>query len=393
MHVTRISSPAEFDRLETAWSELAGENPFRGWDWNFTWWRHYGQGAELFVLVVRDDEQAVIGIAPWFLRWSPVNGGVLRFLGSGEICSEYHTLLCAQGREDDVAAAVAHWLTDATCSLPEWVYGEDEHHWQLIDFSGIEASNVAVNALLRHLGQLGNQVYQRKAPSLWRLPLPATWEAYQAILSKSHRKQVRQLENRVLQTDRAKLHTANDRESFLRGLEVLIDLHQRRRIQLGEAGCFASPRFTAFHKEIAARLLHVGRLRLHWLELDGAPAAAEYHFSAGKVVYAYQAGVNPDLLEEEPGRLIGAATLKLAIEEGFGNFDFLRGDEPYKAHWRAEPRACVDCRVIPRYAAARLRHGAYLVGRRMKHLLSASLPRPLGVTATNENWTPFVTIE
>jgi CelD/BcsL family acetyltransferase involved in cellulose biosynthesis len=27
------------------------------------------------------------------------------------------------------------------------------------------------------------------------------------------------------------------------------------------------------------------------------------------------------------------------MSEGHTRFDFLRGDEPYKAHWRAEPRS------------------------------------------------------
>jgi hypothetical protein len=35
--------------------------------------------------------------------------------------------------------------------------------------------------------------------------------------------------------------------------------------------------------------------------------------------------------------------------------DFLRGDEPYKAHWRAEPRATYDYRVVPNRRLARLR--------------------------------------
>jgi hypothetical protein len=35
--------------------------------------------------------------------------------------------------------------------------------------------------------------------------------------------------------------------------------------------------------------------------------------------------------------------------------DFLRGDEPYKAHWRAAPQPTFDYRIIPNRRLARLR--------------------------------------
>ena len=47
--------------------------------------------------------------------------------------------------------------------------------------------------------------------------------------------------------------------------------------------------------------------------------------------------------------------IRAAIEEGHTTFDFLRGDEPYKAHWRATPRATVDYRICPDRRLAKLR--------------------------------------
>ena len=107
------------------------------------------------------------------------------------------------------------------------------------------------------------------------------------------------------------------------------------------------------------RLLREGQLRLHWLELDGKAAAAEYHLAGAGIVYAYQSGVDPDLLDQEPGRLITMATVRRAIEQGDRAFDFLRGDEPYKSHFRARPRESFDVRVVPNRVTARLRDNLY----------------------------------
>jgi len=146
-------------------------------------------------------------------------------------------------------------------------------------------------------------------------------------------------------------------------------LHQRRRQSLGEAGCFASRAFTAFHAEAMEQLLATQSLRLHWLELDGCPVAAEYHLVGGRVIYGYQSGVDPERLDDEPGRLAAIVTLKLAIEEGYQAFDFLRGDEPYKAHWRAEPRAMLDWRIVPKRLTARLKHTVWLARERVKQMV------------------------
>jgi CelD/BcsL family acetyltransferase involved in cellulose biosynthesis len=94
---------------------------------------------------------------------------------------------------------------------------------------------------------------------------------------------------------------------------------------------------------------------MSWLELDGTPAAAEYHLAGAATTYAYQGGVDPDRLDEEPGRLSTILCLRAAIDKGHRQLDFLRGDEPYKAHWRATPRRTFDCRVVPNRRLARLR--------------------------------------
>jgi CelD/BcsL family acetyltransferase involved in cellulose biosynthesis len=154
-------------------------------------------------------------------------------------------------------------------------------------------------------------------------------------------------------------------------MEILTDLHQRRRRSLAEAGRFASPRFTAFHRAVAGPLLAAGRLRLHWLERAGRPIAAEYHLAGGAVIYAYQAGVDPDALEHEPGSLITLAVLRRAMDEGYREFDFLRGDEPYKAHWRAEPCAGVELRLVAPRPLAQLRHGLWLAGSGVKRWATA----------------------
>ena len=138
----------------------------------------------------------------------------------------------------------------------------------------------------------------------------------------------------MLESDRVRWHPVASHDELQHAWDVLVDLHQRRRRSLGEPGCFASRLFHDFHRDVVDRLLTRQQLRMSWLELDGVPAAAEYHFTDGTTTFAYQGGVDPERLSDEPGRLSTIRCLQRAIAEGHRQIDFMRGDEPYKAHWR-----------------------------------------------------------
>ncbi len=122
-------------------------------------------------------------------------------------------------------------------------------------------------------------------------------------------------------------------------------------------------------------MLAQGHVQFYWLELDGKPAAAEYQLVGDGVLYAYQAGVDPDAMGHQPGKLINLAILRRAIERGYRAFDFLRGDEPYKARFGAEPRPQVELHVVPRHALARLRHSLWLAGNNVKDWIKKEAAR------------------
>ena len=159
---------------------------------------------------------------------------------------------------------------------------------------------------------------------------------------------------------RAVLRTVEPTDPVSHGWQILARLHQLRLESLGRPGCFRSDTFSRFHRAATEAMHRAGCLRLHWLELDGQPVAAEYHLAGNDVLFAYQGGIDPDALDCEPGRLITYATLERAIVAGFRAFDFCRGDEPYKAHFRAAPRENVTRRMVCDRPSARLRHGIWI---------------------------------
>ncbi len=342
-----IDSIERLASLRGAWKRLDGGVPFRSFDWLTTWWKHYGQAAahrrvRLRVLVVRDASlpgDGVVGIAPWCAEQTRSRGTVLHPLGDGEVCSDHLTILCQPSDATLVAVALAEHLMQS---------GD----WSRIQLDAVDEGDTVVERLAIELASRDCATDRAVVGNCWSIDLPPTWDDFLTMQSKSHRKQLRRAAERMLATDRAKWHAVKDLSDFENTWPVFVELHQRRWRSLGEPGCFASRTFAAFHHEVAQRLLAAGRLSLGWLELDGDPVAAEYHLS-GKLssghlaTYAYQGGVDPHRLHEEPGRLANIITIQRAIEERHQRFDFLRGDEPYKAHWRARAWPTYRLRVLP----------------------------------------------
>jgi CelD/BcsL family acetyltransferase involved in cellulose biosynthesis len=382
MQVVRFSTLDPLAPLAAEWDRLARGVPFRGWAWSANWWRRYAGGPNgrqgtngLFLLAVFDEEGHLAGIAPWYVEHSAAQGRVLRFLGSGEVASDYLSLPCRPEYEERVSGNLADWLVGEHWSQIGRLSVPDSDRWDLLELTGVDAGDSAVARLAAAMEARGNPVHRRPGARCWRIELPGTWDDYLAGLSKDHRKQVRRIQQRLLATGRAVLHTVTREDELPQAEQILVDLHQRRQNKLGGPGRFASERFASFHHDVMPELLREGQLGLHWIELDGKPVAAEYHLIGDDVVYAYQSGVDPDALDCWPGTLAHAATIRSAIGRGMRGFDFLRGDEPYKAHWRAQPRSSVEVRIAAAGAGARLRHGLWQAGSRVKRWLRRGPPR------------------
>jgi CelD/BcsL family acetyltransferase involved in cellulose biosynthesis len=356
-----ITARTDLAALETPWNILAVGEPMRSWNWLATWWEYYGNSndRELHVLAVYDEDEngdgPLVGIAPWYIERSPLHSSALRMLGDGHVCTDHLSLVCKPDYVASVAATLAEYLTD------------NDDQWDRMELEAIDDGDEAMGLLIGELESRDALVSCQKANNCWVISLPESWDEYTSSLSSSHRRQLRLCEKQIITSGRIDWHHVSNSQELDEAWPILVDLHQGRRKGLGEPGCFASQQFHDFHRDIAGQLLKLGQLRLSWSELDGAPFTAEYHFSSPATVYTYQCGLDTNRLQESPGRVAWILTLKRAIADGFPHLDFLRGDERYKAHFRAEAKPTFDYLVFPNRRFARLRGHVMLAAGALKH--------------------------
>ncbi len=347
LQVTRTTARELPAVLADDWNRLADDMPLRRWEWLAPWWRHYrAAGDQLCLLVVRNDAWQVLGIAPWYQTRTLLGGRALRFLGDNEICTDYQTLLVDPSYAEEVVAALGDWLL---------VAGRGE--WDTLDWRGKLDADPLLEPLAARLLAAGGATQQRPLENSWRVELPATWNEFASrSLSRNRREKLKILERKYIQQGRAKLHTLTRVEELDEYLEILHRLHQDRRAELGQAGCFANPTFKIYHREVMQSLLEIDRLQLHYLELDGTPAASMYCLRGEGGVFQYQSGMDATREQLKPGWTCQLMAMRQSLENGAQFWDFLRGDEAYKASWGATPLPLAQQRIAAPHAAAQWRH-------------------------------------
>jgi len=372
--LTRIT---DLQNLCAEWNALAEGMPFRRWEWQEAWFRHYATtGEELFVVTLRDDAQRLVGLAPWYRTKTLRLGQVIRFLGDGEVCSDHLTILTQRGQETDILGALAQWLHSTAAD-----------QWDLLELTGVDTCDPNVSTLVAACQALGHRSHTRPGLNCWQLTLPKTVEAVVDNLGRSRRDKGRRLLRKVFGTGKATSKYVTLPEELDRGFEILVDLHQRRWQQSGLPGCFASQRFYRFHREVATRLLAAGALRLHWVELAGRPVSVAYDLLGANGPCCYQMGYDPDFAKESPGWLQVLASLQAAIADGAQVYDLLRGDEPYKAHWGAVPVPTTEYRIVGSGTTARLRHAAWLTEQNLRRWAKQGLRLARGWQTPTESTT------
>lgn len=335
----------------------------RSYRWARLWWEHCTTDTdEPFVLAVHDRRQAVQALLPWYRQRHRWLGRVLRWLGDRVVATDHLDLLAHPPAAAQAISQLARFLLRTARGNAR----RSEALWDMIHLEAVPCGANHTLWLLQRLQSEGLQLWWRPDQGHWQLPVPESWEAMLRQLSKSHRKQLRRLERTYLASGRVAVSTARGGPQLEHAFRLLVALHQKRWQSRGEPGCFACEAFTRFHRQVVQQGLDGGSARLWHLMLDGKAVAAEYQLRAARGWMLYQGGLDPQALAHQPGRLALVLTLQEAIRNRVPVLDFLRGDEPYKAHFRAIRYPCAQVRVLAPALGCRLRHAGYLAAHRAK---------------------------
>ncbi len=310
--------------LQPEWLSLAGRfpdlTPFQLPQWLLTWWRHLG-GGSLRMLTFRHRGE-LVGVIPAFLHeWK--GRRQLTLMGSG--ISDYLEPLVDRSLRCEIIRSLQLHLTEAA----DW----DVCDWQ----------DLSENTPLKGLDTgAGLDIRVQEDPPCSVIQLGSSFQEYMQSRPKDLKRNLRRYRAKAepLGTWQFDVLDQADPES----LDALIELHGARWKQSGQAGMIAANGSAEFIRDICATLNTENRVWLFRLQLNCRSVAVILTFRNSRTVFGYLSAFDPEYEAFGPGRELLWQALQYTHSRGYRQWDFLRGDEPYKFFWGA--KAIHKCRLV-----------------------------------------------
>lgn len=232
--------------------------------------------------------------------------------------------------------------------------------WQLLDLDGLDQSG----ALTGQLGRILRPPRFLPLPPIG-IPVPcvALPDRTESLRSNAIKEAARKL--RSIERGGGGFSVVSSPERVAGLLEELMGLHNQRFGAV--SAVFSTEARRRFHLLAAHNMAEAGMARIYRLVVDGANAGLQYDFVLGDRVYFYQSGIEPTA-GRSPGLVVLGSAIRSAADEGFAEFDLLRGDEPYKLRFSTGTRQDLRLVVLRVTAAAALRGGTWAAGRAVRLL-------------------------
>jgi CelD/BcsL family acetyltransferase involved in cellulose biosynthesis len=341
LFIEEIGDTVRLRSLANKWNDILSQsesdNIFLTWEWVFNWWQVYGAGKELRVLVLRDQEEAIVAIAPFYVRTKKILGGFsineMRFLGTGEdVSPDYLDFIIKKGFENEAINAFIQYLAV-------------KNGWHIVHLTDMLSSSFNVK-ILQKMATDNRLVVERSeratCPYIQLLP---DWEEYVGGLSKNMRYNIKRRRQNLEKTFKTRYFVWQDIGGLEYAMERLSFLHNKRWEQKDGKHGFSSKEYIAFHQAVAREFSMKGWLQLSCLELDGKIAGMLYDYRYGNKIYYYQGGFDPSLYKYSLGLVLRAYVIQKAIENGIKEIDLLKGGYEHKYMWTKHDRHTINLMI------------------------------------------------
>lgn len=313
-----VTDGRAFAEVAPAWGRLyercGAATPFQNHAWLHSWWLSYGRPGRLRLVLVREGGE-LVAAAPLMLRRGPVP----RLVPLGGPISDYADVLIDDERADRAAAVLAEALSAAARTA-------------LIDFR-----EVRPGAAVEHVYERWSGPRRRLQDSLC-LELPAVpMDELASRLASGKAQRVRAKLRKLTSLGVERHVVPPDRVGA--ALQRLLELHRLQWQGRNVTPEHLQTRFCEHLVRSVGPMVCSGDAVVTEFRLDDDVVAVDLTLLSRRLAGGYLYGAHPRLRERKADVaviLLDACT-QHAGNGGPGTLSLLRGDEPYKRHWRPEP--------------------------------------------------------
>jgi CelD/BcsL family acetyltransferase involved in cellulose biosynthesis len=309
--------------VSNEWNSLvrssATDVPFLHFEYLENWWATLGGGewkaAELRIILARDENGQLQGIAPLFRTATADGSFAYMFIGSIEI-SDYLDFIVAPENQFLFAQELFEYLDQL-----------DRSEWTLLDLYNFPEWSARPGIYADISESRGWEVHKERLQPCPMITLDGDWETYLKSLTKKQRHELRRkLRNSESHPEGVSLRIVTKEDP----IEQEIDNYLQLMSYDPRKENFLNPKMIANIRDLIQIALDGDWLMLAFLEAGGNPIAANMNFDYANRIWVYNSGIHPDYLKLSPGWVLLGRTIQWAIQNGRDALDFMRGDEEYK---------------------------------------------------------------
>lgn len=332
-----VKTEKDFLQLEKDWNRLVMESarpsPFLTWEWVSTWWQYFGGNSTLFVIVMRDETDRVVGIAPLHLVMRRAFGVIpvrtVEFLGyrGSKVRADHLDFLTLVENRNTIVSLLLRKIF------------EKGDEWDSLVLADIAEESMVPDLLEQIQTESGTQSQCAPAERCPYISLPSRWETLLGSIKANYRNNVKRRRDKLSRDFRVHFDWDCSPRRVAPHLDLLANLHRSSRNRKGQTGNFHDKTYCEFHHAVAERMARSGYLYLARLDCNELPVAAFYGYHFGGRLFGYQTGFDANWAERGVGAVLQAMVFEDVIERLHDTeYDFLRGEEGYKYTWGARQR-------------------------------------------------------
>lgn len=312
------------------WSEVLSRSAsnyiFQTYDYLRVWWEHFGRGhkdKEALILTV-EKHGSLIAFAPLMIdRTRFFNAPLIKFMG-GDIC-DYMDFIAYPDAYNESALLFLDYIRRFHFILADLKY-IPEDSGMIADLSGFSKQTkmtVKVSAveICPYIDLSGG--------------LPGVCGALKSKLRSEISRN-----DRAMQENGSLEFLPYTGETRLKDtLKDYFNLHIKKwKGYSKKYSQFQYKNWREFVTDLCLLLRPKGELDLSCLKIGKSVAACHFGFVYNKRFYYYMPTFNPDFAQYSPSKTLIMRMLERSCGLGLNEFDFLRGNEPYKMLWTKSSR-------------------------------------------------------
>jgi len=305
---------------------------FLTWEWAYSWAECFiNEERELFAVKLYDDNNRLIGIAPWYksvIKIGPFFIRQINFIGTPETASDYLDVFTTKGREKEVS----NYLYD-------YLFGESSNSWDSLNLQDAKAESLFLLNFMHKHRLMGRHFEISQGSFCPIISLPDTEAEFLSKISSSRSKRFRQDLRTLKKTDEVDIKTC-----VTEGIEEAVDNFFKLYAEKTE---WEGKDLHRFIKRLHANSGDLSYLKIDFLQANGNVIGGLLHLKHNHVLSLYLMAVdkayNPRI---STGNLLVGLCIVRAIENQFEVYDFLKGYEEYKFYWTSEGRTTQNVFIV-----------------------------------------------